>query len=321
MPIQPGLELKKSLILEKVTQEQIFEKYLGYEIDTESNFLNPLRPDRKASCRFYYNSEGKLYFHDFGKFHWDCFAVVQYRYGLKFIEALRKIVEDFTLVEVDVQFVNEKPLIVKERIDIQVAVRDWTREDLKFWERGCISEEILRNGNVYPLKAFWVNKEYFKCWKSDPTYCYYFGNGLYKIYFPSRKEGRFFQNLNQSVDNITQGYYGLPRTGDHLIITKSYKDVLSMRAFNIIADAVISETHLLLPERIEEYKKRFTHIYTLFDNDQTGRRLAIKYWKTYNIPYLMFPKGWGKDFFDNASIFGRYHMAEIVEEIQKKLVV
>src|SRR5690348_17222810 len=96
MPILPGIPLRKDEILSRVTQEQIFEAYLGLPIDVGTTYINPLRADKSPGCRYYYRGS-KLYFHDFGKYHWDCFAVVQYKFNCSFIESLRIIVRDFHL--------------------------------------------------------------------------------------------------------------------------------------------------------------------------------------------------------------------------------
>lgn len=317
MPIQPGVELTKTTILERITQEQIMERYLEVPVDTETFYQNPLRPDRRPGCRYYYNNQGKLYFHDWGKFHWDCFAVVQYRYGLSFIEALKKISHDFSLRDIEATHFEKYQAPVKVREEVKVCVRNWEKVDLDFWKKGNIDVDTLKAYDIYPLKAFWINNEYYKCWKNDPTYCYYFGQGLYKLYFPARKEMRFWQNINQTTDDLTQGWNKLPTNGDLLFITKSYKDVVSMSTFGLVADAVLSETHLISSARMANYKNRFKTIYTLFDADQAGRRLAIKFLNVHGVPPLFFPKGWGKDFYDNVKIFGEIEMIKLIDQWKK----
>lgn len=317
MPITPGIELRKDAILARITQEQIFERYLGIDVNTEIFNCNPLRPDRRPGCRFYYNAIGTLYFNDFGKYHWDCFAVVQYKYDCSFIDALRRIVRDFSLQDSNTIERNTYSMPVKERQEIAVSVRAWEKSDIQFWKQGNITVEDLAKFDVYPIKSYWVNKEYYKCWKTDPTYCYYFGHGLYKLYFPLRNEMRFFQNISAIDDDLTQGWNKLPPTGDILFITKSYKDVISMSTFGLTADSVLAENHLVRPEKMANYKERFPYIFTLFDPDAVGRRLAIKYYKVYGVPYLMFPRGWRKDFFANVSAYGPDMMRKLIQEWKK----
>lgn len=315
MPITPGFELTKKNILTRITEEEIFEKYLGYRVDEGISFTNPLRPDQSPGCRFYTAPNGRPYFHDFGKFHWDCFNVVMFKYGVDFMDALRIIVRDFDIREIAQSYgIEQRVAPLKIREEIKVAVRDWNKADAAFWKRGNITLEYLKEWNVYPCKAVWINNQYYKMLPNDPCYCYYFGNALYKLYFPKRTYNRFFQNINQSIDDLTQGWNKLPATGDILFIQKSYKDVISMSTFGLISDAVLSENHLIKREKIANYKERFSFIFTLFDPDQTGRRLAIKYEKVYGIPPLMFPSTWAKDWFANVELFGPERMKEVIEE-------
>jgi hypothetical protein len=303
MPIEPGIELRKDNILKRVTQEQIFEAYLGLPVDTDTNYINPLRIDKEPGCRYYYNSLGKLYFKDFGsKHHWDCFAVVQYKYGCNFIEALKIIVKDFSLngLEATNSVVQYIPPI-KTRSVIKVQVRDWTKEDLQYWLQFNITYDILKLGNIHPCKAVWFGEEYYRCKSNDPCYCYYFGRDLYKLYFPKRKKGenRFIQNLSIN-DDMLQGLSLLPESAPYLILTKSYKDVLSLLSFGINSVAVHSEYHIIKRDLYENLHTRFPIIYTLFDNDPAGRSLSIRYRDLYNVQNLLFPMGWLKDFSDNV---------------------
>src|SRR5688572_2268496 len=271
MPVESEILLTKDNILKFVTQEQIFEAYLGLPIDTGTFYANPLRLDKHPGCRYYYDGLGKLYFKDFaGKFHWDCFAVVQYKYGgIKFVEALRIIARDFKLngltpTNNTVQYTPPP----KEREVIKVSLREWEKEDLDYWKQFNISLEILKRFNVHPCKALWMNRQYYKCKKNDPCYCYYFGKDLYKLYFPSRKKGenRFFQNISIK-DDMLQGLLQLPEKGDYLVITKSYKDVMSLASFGIPAVSVHSEYHVIKQEQYDRLHNRFPNIISLFDND------------------------------------------------------
>lgn len=93
------VQLNKENILLKTTQEDIMEKYLGLKVEKDKTYTNPLRSDdTEPGCKFWYNRAGKLYFNDFaGGFMWDCFAVVQRKYGLSFWDALLKINKDLKL--------------------------------------------------------------------------------------------------------------------------------------------------------------------------------------------------------------------------------
>lgn len=317
MPVQPGIDLTKKTILSLITEEQIFEKYLEIEPIEGINYINPLRLDRGAGCRFYYNNQGRLKFKDFAKgYNWDCFNIVQYRYNLTFPEALKKIVKDFSLNsqnEVLALSIIERE--IKEREKIRIAIREWEEKDLAYWKQYNIDIDTLRKYNVHPCRAIWTNNEYYKCKEKDPCYCYYFGDNLYKLYFPYRDNARFFQNISQVNDSLIQGYHQLNKQVDHCIITKSFKDVLSLSTFDINSGAVLSETHVLKQEQIDELKQKYKHVFTLFDNDSTGRKLAIKYKQLFNIDYLMFPFTMEKDFSDNVKVYSVEKMQNIINNL------
>lgn len=316
MGFQPGIPLRKDEVLKRVTQEQIFERYLGLPVEEGKQFCNPLRLDNSPGCKYYYNAHGTLYFHDFGKHHWDCFNIVEFKFGIRFIEAIKTIINDFKLNGLQ-PIINpiERELKLKQRI--QVTVREWNNDDLAYWNQYNIKQYQLNLYKVYACKNIWLNGELYKCKHNDPGYAFYFGNDLFKIYFPKRKDyGRFFQNITKD-DNLLMGYSQLKDTDKTLIITKSYKDVMSLSSIAISAVSLISEAELLSEEYYFELKERFTNIYTLFDNDQTGRRATIRHQKAYNTIPLIFPWTMEKDFTDNVVRFGIDKMKEICFQIIK----
>jgi hypothetical protein len=57
------VSLSKENILNRVSQQDIMESYLGIRV-TESLVTSPLRKDTKPGCSFYVSQTGKLYFRD-----------------------------------------------------------------------------------------------------------------------------------------------------------------------------------------------------------------------------------------------------------------
>lgn len=325
MAIEPGIELTKANVLSRISEEEIFEKYLGISVQTNVDYHNPLRLDKNAGCRFYYNSLGRLKFKDFSKgYNWDCFNIVQYKYNVSFIEALRIIVKDFNVQTIEINNPNTFTPVTKIRPEIRVCVRNWNDDDLKFWEKASLNAYDLIQSEIYPCKSVWINRDYFLCKKDDPCYCFYFGDQLYKLYFPKRKYNRFFHNTLDE-DYFLQNYKKLPATGDHLIITKSYKDTRCMNKFNLNAVAPMSESilRLLNENQFRELNERFNgNIFSLFDNDVVGRKAMIQLQKEFNIPPLIFPFTMKKDFTDNVDHYGYEYTREIIipyvrEKIQK----
>ena len=89
--------------------------------------------------------------------------------------------------------------------------------------------------------------------------------------------GRQVRALTFVADRSHEGYEQLPRTGQHLIITKATKDVVVLRRAGYIACAPTSENSLKnIIARMGELSQRFSKVLVLFDPDATGRANASK---------------------------------------------
>lgn len=323
MPIQPGIELKKEEVLKRISEEQIFEKYLQLPVDETTTYHNPLRVDKRAGCRYYRGRNGRLYFKDFSKgYHWDCFNVVEFIYNCSFIDALKIIIQDFQLnKEVPKRDFTPEP-IEKNRVIIQITAREWNNQDIEYWGKYNINLSHLGYFRVYPCKAVWINREYYQCRPNDPCYAFYFGKinnvDIFKLYFPLREYNRFFQNVHIE-DNILQGFNQLQYKSDTLVITKSLKDVICLTILSLESVAPVSEYQIITQEQFDFFKSKYKHIVVLGDNDETGRQFIIKHAKKYNISHYLFPKSMGKDISDNISLYGINRIKSIVNEKLLKL--
>lgn len=325
--------IDRDYVLSRITEEDIFHKYLGIYPNLEDYFTNPLRGDDHADCKFYRDNTARraLKFKDFAwGVNWDCFNVVQYveKDVNNFYDALRKVAKDFNLLgsEIDYSVVDslqEKINLTKKDTGIRVARREWYNFDLKWWADNCTDDiRALNYFNVSPIQAAWSGERQIYAYsKNDPGYVFWFGDYDYKLYFPLRKEGRFFNNRT----TLLQGWNQLPETGENLIITKSYKDVICMRTFGIHAVAPMSESIMITEEQYEELNNRFFNIYSLMDRDRAGMRMSQILRKKYDIQPLLFPtdgilfrqKGEPKDFTDHKRDYGLQYVLELIEEVRK----
>jgi hypothetical protein len=317
--LKPSITLTPNFILSKVSEEEIFERYLCPV--TNRKVCNPLREDRTPTCSFFRGRNGMLMFMDYsGAFLGSCFEVVKHKYSVNFNDALKIIAKDFGLIEGD--NVNRVPLpprvaITKELKVIQVKRQPWTAVDKDFWRSFSLNSTILKKFNVASCEKVWINGDIIYTYnKLDPGYVYYFGNGNYKIYFPFRKEYRFLGNTTE-----IQGLSQLPETGKILIITKSLKDVMVLDSFGIPAIAPQAESICLDAELAVNLKRRFDHIYTLYDFDRTGCRSAFKMWRELGIPMLFLTDGTfntidygAKDLSDYVKKFGKEQTKELIDE-------
>lgn len=323
--------LTKDSILQKVSEEDIFARYLGIYPDYQRSFKNPLRTDTNPGCVFYINSHGRIKFKDYGgHYDWDCFNVVEKAYGLTFKEALKKVAGDYSIEGVQpLQNVVRQP---KEKLQIRVKFRAWNKEDKEYWKgKYQQSSKELEAQHTFPISHTWFLRsngilELFYVYKhGDPAYAYCFPNNEYKIYLPKRPKG---QKFRQSNGEIVQGLDLLPEKGHILIITKSMKDVICMRKFSKVCDfysiAPMSETQLIPQEVIDNVKQRFDYVFTLFDFDRAGIKLMRKYEEAYELYHLMFGYEYKvqgiKDFADHLEIKGIEETENLIKELYGRYI-
>jgi len=307
--------LTKGYILERVTQEQIMEYYLGIPIKVGALLNSPLRQDKNPTCSFYYNNQDRLRFRDFSGHFWgDCFDVVAYKLGIDskdkkaFQLIIHTIAKDFKIHKYeDNKEVHNYDIITKDffskkkkknKIIFKIIPRDYNYHDDDYWKQFNVDRNLLHHGKVYAAEEIYLSKDGYNFTRiytytvKDASYCYFGGkdeNGVedWKIYYPHRKKGeqRFHTNSSflQGKHLITGGKVG--------IITKAYKDVLAFRSFGFQAVAPSAESVLLSKGDYEFMKSKFTYLVSCMDYDRTGQRMAQLLRKTYNIPAIMLTNG------------------------------
>lgn len=326
--LQP--RITKDFILSKINQESIMQYYTGQDVNSKKLYTSVLRADRKVTCGYYKSKSGVLYLHDFAtNEHLDCWNVVMRLYNCNFYKALDIIAKDFNLIDSS-EVHNKVPLKVPslketESAKIQVQIKDFTEEELKWWKSFGISVKTLKKFHVFSLKHVFLNGELkFTSSSKCPIYGYYFGKDknkqeLWKIYFPMNKEKgiRFINNLSKK---ILQGYHQLPETGNLLVITKSMKDVMTLYEFGVPACAPQSEVQFLDNKQLQSLESRFRHIVILFDLDKTGIAFSKKIKNKYpNLLVTLLPRTkYCKDISDFYKKYG--HSATknlILDKIEK----
>lgn len=219
--------------------------------------------------------------HDFsGDFHGDCFEAVRRLLKCDYNTALRQVASHFNLTE-NVPVIRktvEKRVVTKRKKIIQIKRREWTLGDKDYWSQFKITRKDLKQYCVSPISVLWIDGDIkYVHTACDPAYAYYFGDGNYKIYFPLRREYRFLSNGPH-----VQGLNQLPKTTQHLIITKSLKDIIVLNKMGFNSIAPPAEGALIDSEVIELTKNYDRTI--LFDNDTPG----IKWAKANSLEYQIY---------------------------------
>lgn len=318
--------LTKDQILSRCSEEQIMAYYLRVPINSKKLFRSPLRRDKHSTCSLYRSNNGTLYFKDFATSeHLDAFGVVMKMFKCSYPEALRIIANDFNILK-DSSLNKNKGKIIskdfkieeKEFSKIQIEVQDFTELELKWWGKYGITLDILKKYNVYSCKHVFLNGQLVaKSQQHCPIYGYYGkkyrGEELWRIYFPKRKEFRFMGNWPTKK---VQGLDYIPEKGNLLVITKSMKDVMCFYSMGITAIAPNSETQFIPEPVLEDLKKRFKYIVTLFDNDETGIKFLNKVKREHpELIYTWIPRDSGaKDISDYYALYKKDKTIKLIKE-------
>lgn len=320
----------KADLLAAHPQETYMQFYLGYEVSLRKRYKSPLRDDRHPTCAFYKSKSGDLIFKDFsGDFCGDFVNVVMRMFHVNYGTAIRIVANDFNIRKYDdlkknKGIVNLRPRIIEEKrpTEINVEFKDFTEEDIKWWGRFGITEDILKKYMVYSVNAIFLNKDIFLIkGREQLIYGYYGGISseleLWRIYLPRNKDRRFITNWPSSK---IQGWDQLDKSGDVCVITKSMKDVMTFRAMGINAIAPNSEHLFLSDKQLEELKSRFSIIGVLYDNDRTGMHNMWKIRKEHpELVYCVLPQKKGiKDMSDCVAAYGLEKTKKSVEKIISK---
>lgn len=306
----------KELILKKITEEDIFQRYFPETVALGRYYRNPWRADKNPKCYFTKRND-KLFFVDWADdpTHQDCFLIAQKAtQTARFQDTLNQISKDFNLglhrpISLD-DFVSldsvttlapapilyNKDIIKDEKTIIKVGLIPFIKNDLEYWGQYGITEETLLKYDVRACYKAWINDELYHTYRTwDPMYSYKEKNGMYKLYRPFVKNKAYKWRTNMS-GGILEGWEQLPSVGPLLFITKSRKDVMTLYELGYPAIACRSESTLISSNALELLKERFGKIIVWYDNDEIGVKYSTKLTEQYDfLYYFNIPKGLPKD--------------------------
>lgn len=336
-------ELSVQNILSKVSDVTLWRYYLGMEFELRKNISSPLRKgDDDPSFNLYTNSRDRVVFKDHGGNGQggDVFDFLCIRDSLSFLESLIRVNADFRLelgtpdqqtyggckpigtrVEKQLEKFDEE-FSVKNAAFIRVWTRSYTEVDYEYWKQYGISRETLEMYKVYCGDKVQVNGVLVYAHSTNnPCYVYYFPRSKHnKCYFPYTKDQRkrFLGSTNNYED--IQGYDQCEvkrgTKNDLLILTKSMKDVMTLRELGYNAMAIHGEGQYFYKDFIRHIKKYYTRIVSLYDRDRTGMKGAKYLWKEHKIcPYFIHKSFGIKDISDMYKTVGRNKTEEFMKKI------
>ncbi len=305
------LEISFEWLFDRVTQEEVYEKYLGFCSLTEK-FKNPLRIDNKVGCSFYWNA-GVLFFKDFaiGKTY-TCVSVVMEIERLSYYDALWKIYNVFykkaNITKKNI--IVQKNTSIKKYRNFKVKVQKFNHTVINFCKNYGVTGGFIKTARWFCIEKIWDEEDrliyYYR--NEDPCIGYYFGNNQWKFYFFKRKEFRFMGNVSQE---ILQGEHMLPEKSDFIVITKSFKDIGTLHKFGIVSVAPQAESVILTENQMNRLGKISSNIFTLSDYDNAGIHFAWQMRKLYKTkPLFLTEKLWArkKGYLDAKDISDYYYL-------------
>lgn len=292
-------ELTGDEILEKVSEEDIYNFYLGTTIKPSKLHKCCFHNDKSPSLGFY-KSKKYLSFNCFGcKEQGNVFNFVSKLYNVNYFEALKIIINDFRLKENKISTQKNIPKVSNslfeenKRAEIYPTFRSFSKIDYNVWNRYYLPLDLIYSYDVRACKTVYYRNKlgeyslYCVNTNQNPVYCYIQDNH-YKIYRPlsQDKNGKWLSNM----DNWDiQGMKQLPESGDLLIITSSLKDVMVLKILGYYAIAPHGEG-MHIPEKIMDYLfATWKRIIIFYDNDKAGIKEAMSLSKQYNIEYIYIP--------------------------------
>lgn len=323
-------KITKSYLLSQYSEETYMEYYLGIKV-AKGLFCSPLRRDNTPTCSFYKNKSGELIFKDFnGSFYGNFISVVMEKYHVSYYKALQIIAEDFNLSKRHTDKVVVNPIKPSTTVfkdtgpaDVRVEIKDFTQEELNWWNSYGITLDILKKFNVYSCKNIFLNGELFKTiYKDNFMFGYYGGKKdnleLWRIYFPKQSNYRFLTNWPAKK---IQGLKQLKKDGDICVITKSMKDTMCLYSLGISAIAPNSENLFIADTILERLKSKFKYIIVLYDNDLPGIQNMRKIKKKHpELIYFYIPRHYNaKDISDFYKKYGKDKTLEFVKDNLNKL--
>lgn len=316
---ETGEELTKEGIFKAVRDEVLWRHYLGFDFEIGKTYKSPLRTDPSPSFSIFYASRlQKIMARDHGgTFRGDIIDYICASERIDFYSALVKINSDFKLgfIPKSTKIMPFREQVVRPgsvpRISIPKKVlsvvyesthRPPLQSDIDYWMSYGISRDILTLYSVGFVSVLYCNGMCCYTYQvGDPCYEYPFPSGNRKYYRPfAIKADKFRGNITNNSD--VQGYWQCRVKEDYegkmLVLTKSMKDVMLLRQYDIDSMAIHGETQKFNTEFIRHLGRHYPRIVSLYDRDKSGVCGARYLWKEYGISPYFTPKGSAKDLTD-----------------------
>ncbi len=273
---------------------------------------------------------GNFYHCDYGdsSYYGDCFNFVMQLRSCDYHTALRLIDTQFGLgIQSPLKDWKSvvssyaQPIIenLEQQVHIECHYKKFTPEAHKYWNDYHLSEDYLKNKNVFQVKQLFIARQRFHIPYGEIVFAYLTENGDKKIYRPTVSRGvkkeeqsrlwRFRSNIPFTYifgkDNIKgcQKSLGCKSRKDELVTSLIFPCVYSVQAESI---ACFSQ------ENVEYLNKNSKENYIFFGTDTQAKKesnliTSSFRWQHYNTEDKYLP-------LNDISEISKYHGLEVIEK-------
>lgn len=317
-------------ILSKTNDYTIYRYYLGrdFEINSKKLMNSPFRRDSIPSFGIVTSNEGVLLHRDFGdnSKKGNCIQFVMQLFDIDYLQALKKINKDLNLkldseennIEEPVRFI--KPIYEESKPSlIQFIPKNFTKEELEYWNEYKITEEELKINKVFSIKKLYLNKQLIPNYNKSLRFAYVYDNYV-KIYQP---ESTLFKWISSVPLDYISGLEDIKNKVNNnnqdtkLIIIKSKKDeIVAKKFFKDVCSTQNESSAAINISNIHYFQSNYKEVFINYDSDDPGVK-ASKYFNQYGFKYFNTPKDLLEHNIKDLSDFIKYKGIDEVKEFLK----
>ena len=319
-------------IMNRVTEVDILSFYLNIK-EIPCVIHSPFREDNRPSFGLYLSNNGRIYYKDYAtNENGGIFDLLGNLWKCNYKEVLERINKDITKINKGNIKVNNttNSIIVRSKkehsnnSDLQCKVREWRNYDIEYWSQYGISLKWLKYAEVYPISHKIIIKNQHKyIFKADKlAYAYVEhkeGKVSIKIYQPLNTNGYKWSSKHDS--SVVSLWTKIPEYGDILCICSSLKDSLCLYAnTGIPSICPQGESYNMSNTAINELKRRYKHIFVLFDNDDAGKIDGLKFSTNTGFINIVLPDYGAKDISDLFKLLGKDKWLQVIIPLFKEAI-
>lgn len=314
-------------ILKRVSELDIYEKFLNQTIYLNVPILNTIRQEKNPSLVISYKDSHYLHL-DYGNSYYrgNCFQLVQQKYNCNFSKALEIIDSEFNLGLLSNTPINEKYEV--ENITIYKPIPDkikfnyrktWSKNMQKYWNDYFLEERYLKSKNVFEVSNFYINDTIINY--EGIAIAYYISEiDKTKIYLPISKylgkKQKFYSDI--PFDYLYKDNIKTDNRTSPIIVCKSRKDELILSLYTQKATSVQAENYYCFNEKNINYLNSVSDkIYINFGSDKQGKEESIKITQAFGYKHLNTPDTYLKDGVNDMAELQKVYGPKIVEEFLK----